>query len=319
MLKLRPYQEEAVAAVYQALRDRDDNPCVVIPTAGGKTPVMATICKDAVGRWGGRVLILAHVKELLQQAAGKLNLVCPEIDVGVYSAGLKRRDTRHSVIVAGIQSVYRKACDLDAFDLVLIDEAHLLPPDGEGMYRTFLKDARAVNPNLRVVGFTATPFRMKSGMICAPENVLNHVCFEIGVKELIVQGYLCPLVTRASRNKIDTSGLHIRAGEFVAGEAEELMDHSDLVEAAYRQIKLTTGKEPAEITRDEWNAFKKEHPKLEFEASVIHQLKEVRNRASYDGVFVKKEYLLNNMLEFKHIIELLHNLISTNQKTQKHF
>ena len=60
------------------------------PTAGGKTPVMATICKDAVGQWGGRVLILAHVRELLQQAADKLRTICPDVPFGVYSAGLKR-------------------------------------------------------------------------------------------------------------------------------------------------------------------------------------------------------------------------------------
>ena len=97
MLKLRPYQEEAVASIYRHLQDRDDNPCVVIPTGGGKTPVMATVCKDAVGRWKGRVLILAHVKELLEQAVEKLNIVAPEMwhQIGVYSAGLKSRDTDH--------------------------------------------------------------------------------------------------------------------------------------------------------------------------------------------------------------------------------
>ena len=238
MLELRPYQEEAVAAIYRHLRERDDNPCVVIPTGGGKTPVMATVCRDAVGRWNGRVLILAHVKELLEQALEKIHLVAPEMwmQTGIYSAGLKSRDTEHPIIIAGIQSVYRRACELDAFDLVIIDEAHMIPPDGDGMYRTFLEDARKVNPNLRVIGLTATPFRMKSGMICEPDNVLNHVCYEIGVKELIVQGYLCPLVTKGSREALDTSGLHVRAGEFVAGEAEDLMDRDDLVESACREI-----------------------------------------------------------------------------------
>ena len=72
MIVLRKYQEAAKAAVYDHLRTRNDNPCVVIPTAGGKTPVMASICKDAVTTWGGRVLVLAHVKELLEQAADKL-------------------------------------------------------------------------------------------------------------------------------------------------------------------------------------------------------------------------------------------------------
>ena len=111
MLTLRPYQQNAVDAVYHHLRERDDNPVVVIPTGGGKTPVMATICRDAVQQWNGRVLVLAHVKELLQQSVDKLRQVCPDLLVGVYSAGLKRRDTEHAVIVAGIQSVYKRACE----------------------------------------------------------------------------------------------------------------------------------------------------------------------------------------------------------------
>src|SRR5215470_8740462 len=119
MLLLRPCQGAAQAAVYDYLRAHDDNPCVVIPTAGGKTPVMASICQDAVGRWEGRVLILAHVKELLEQAADKLAKVCPEVRFGVYSAGMRRRETGRPVIVAGIQSVYRRAGELDAFDLVI--------------------------------------------------------------------------------------------------------------------------------------------------------------------------------------------------------
>lgn len=231
-MQLRPYQSRSVDAVYEHLRTRDDNPCVVIPTAGGKTPVMATICKDAVERWNGRVLILAHVKELLEQTADKLRAVCPEVDFGIYSAGLKRRDTSNQVIVAGIQSVYRRACDLDAFDLVLVDEAHMIPHEGDGMYRQFLTDAKVVNPHLRVVGFTATPFRMKTGPICTPEGILNHVCFEVGVRELIRDGYLCPLITKAGINKADFNQLHIRAGEFVADEVEDLMDDEQLVESA---------------------------------------------------------------------------------------
>jgi len=271
MLELRPYQQEAVEWIYRHLRERDDNPCVVIPTGGGKTPVMAQVCKDAVGRWNGRVMILAHVRELLEQNREKLHMVAPEMwmKTGVYSAGLKTRDTEHPIIVAGIQSVYKRACEFDAFDLIVIDEAHMIPPDGDGMYRTFLEDARKVNPNVRLIGLTATPYRMKSGMICAPENVLNHVCYEIGVKELIVQGYLCPLVTKASREKIDTSKLHIRAGEFVAGEVEDLMNTDDRVESACREIFEQTrnrksvlifaagvahGKHVAEVLRDKFEA-----------------------------------------------------------------
>lgn len=236
MLTLRPYQEQAKAAVYKHLRARADNPCVVIPTAGGKTPVMASICKDSVDRWDGRVLILAHVKELLEQTADKLQTVCPEVSFGIYSAGLKRRDTEHPVIVAGVQSVYRRACQLDAFDLIMVDEAHLIPREGDGMYRKFLADALVVNPNVRIVGFTATPFRLKTGPICTPEGFLNRVCYEVGVRELIRDNYLCPLVTKAGRVKADTSALHVRAGEFVADEVEDLMDQETLVRAACAEI-----------------------------------------------------------------------------------
>ena len=166
----------------------------------------------------------------------KLSTICPEVKFGVYSAGLKRRDTEHAVIVAGIQSVYKKACDLGAFNLIIVDEAHLIAPDGEGMYRTFLADAKVINPEVRVIGLTATPFRLKSGMICGPENILNHVCYEVGVKELIRDGYLCRLVTKAGLQKADTSDLHVRAGEFVADEVENLMDQDGLVIAACTEI-----------------------------------------------------------------------------------
>lgn len=205
---------------------------------------MATVCKDAVGHWNGRVLILAHVKELLEQAVDKLHLVAPEMSkkVGIYSAGLKSRDTEPPIIIAGIQSVYKRACEFEAFDLIIIDEAHMIPPDGDGMYRTFLEEARKVNPIVRVIGLTATPFRMKSGMICAQENPLNYVCYEIGVRELIVQGYLCPLIAKGSRDQVDTSGLHVRAGEFVQSEVEGLMNTDERIELACREI--------VELTRD---------------------------------------------------------------------
>jgi DNA repair protein RadD len=235
-VQLRPYQQEAVNAVYRYLREHDDNPVVVAPTGSGKSAIIAAICTDAANKWNGRVIVLAHVKELLEQAVDKLKAVCPSLDVGIYSAGLGRRDIGHAVIVAGIQSVYRRACELDTFDLVIVDECHLIPPEGEGMYRQFLADLKVVNPQLRIIGLTATPFRMKSGMICSEDHFLNAVCYEIGIRELIRDGYLCPLVSKAGSQRADTSGLHVRGGEFVADEVEQLMDQDELVESACREI-----------------------------------------------------------------------------------
>ncbi|MGE0609901.1 MAG: DEAD/DEAH box helicase family protein [Pirellulales bacterium] len=243
IVELRPYQTAAVEAVYHYLRDHDDNPCVVIPTAGGKTPVMATICRDAVQRWQGRVLVLAHVKELLEQSVEKLRLIAPDLKVGIYSAGLRRRDTDTSILVAGIQSIYKRACELDPFDLILVDECHVVPRTDDTMYVRFLKDAKVVNRYLRTVGFTATPFRLDSGAICqlaTDGGLLNAICYEIGVRELISQHYLCPLITKAGRHKPDISQLHIRGGEFMADEVEQLVDQDRLVEAACGEIMSLT-------------------------------------------------------------------------------
>ena len=236
MYDLRPYQSDAVKAVYDHLRDKDTNPCVVIPTAGGKSLCIAEVAKDAVVKWHGRVLILAHVKELVEQNAGKIKAIQPDLPVGIYSAGLDSRDIEQPVIVAGIQSIYNKADIFKPFDLVMIDECHLIPPDGEGRYQTFLNAAKERNPNVRLIGWTATPYRTQGGLICKPENLLNEVCYEIGVKELINRGYISNITAKAGKFTPDTDGLHVRAGEFVAEDVEKLMGEDGLVNSACREI-----------------------------------------------------------------------------------
>jgi DNA repair protein RadD len=235
-MELRPYQQAAVESVYCYLREQDGNPVVCIPPAGGKTPILATIASDAVNLWNGRVLVVTHVRELVEQAVDKLRRVCPGLPVGVFSAGLKRRDTEQSVIAASIQSIYRRACELGRFDLIIVDEAHLLPPDGDGMYRSFLSDARVINPHVRLIGLTATPYRLDSGLIYGPNNLLTDICFEAGIRDLIRDGYLCPLISKAGQQKADLENLHIRQGEFLADEVDEAMDRDDLVESACAEI-----------------------------------------------------------------------------------
>jgi DNA repair protein RadD len=242
MIQLRDFQQEAVNAVYSHLRERDDNPCVSIATGGGKSYIVGQIAADATRLWNGRVLILAHVKELLEQNAEKLRKLCPEIDLGIYSAGLKKRDIKNAVIIAGIQSIYKRACELGRFDIAIVDECHTISHEGDGMYRTFFNDAHVINPSLRIVGLTATPYRMKGGLICKPENILNHICYEANIKQMIVDGYLCPLITRGGKIKANLNDLHIRGGEFIASEIEEAMDKAALVHAACDEI--------VDLTRD---------------------------------------------------------------------
>ncbi len=243
LMQLRYYQQEAVNACYKYLRDQEGNPCIVLPTGAGKTPVMATICKD-IAQYGERVMVLAHVKELLEQTANTLAVMTDNVEIGVYSAGLKRRDLTQPVIVAGIQSVYKRAFEFgnanEKIDWVIVDECHLIPPKEGGMYRDLLKDLTTANPDLKVVGLTATPYRMSSGMVCGPDNILQEICYEVGVKELIVKGYLSPLISKSGMKRPDTSKLRKIAGEFAADEVSKLMDTESLVFSACHEIVAKT-------------------------------------------------------------------------------
>lgn len=239
-MELRVYQQEAINAIYSWLRNHDGNPCCVAPTGSGKAILIAQVCKDAVLKWGGRVCVVAHVKELLEQEADKLQKLCPEVKFGVYSAGLGSKEKDGDVIIAGIQSVYKKAEELGGFNLILVDECHLIPPSGDGMYQTFLQDMKQINPRVRLIGFTATPYRTGSGYIVGDDQLLTDVCYDIGIKELIRDGYLSKLTTKGGSTKPDCSSLHIDRGEFVASEVEELVNTPENVcQACYDIVQKT--------------------------------------------------------------------------------
>lgn len=246
-MELRDYQQEAVDRTYDFLRKGRGNPCIVTPTASGKSVIIAKIVTDAVSRWKGRVLILAHVKELLEQNASKIMALCPGIDIGIYSAGLSKRDTGNSVIVAGIQSVANRACELGKFDLIIIDEAHCIPSSGEGQYRTFIHDAKIVNPNIRIIGLTATPYRLDGGLICREENILNDISYEVGIKDMIVRGYLCPVISKAGIAEANLSNVHTRCGEFVNSELDREMNRDELVRTSCEEIVSLTADRNAVI------------------------------------------------------------------------
>lgn len=236
-MNLRTYQREAADSVNAALAARDDNPLVVIPTAGGKTVVFATLIREWLNQWpNSRICILAHVKELLSQAEGKLRSVWPEAPVGVWSAGMGRKEGNRPITIAGIQSIYKKAFDFDPWDVLIVDEAHLIPTNGEGMYRRFIREATQANPRLRVIGFTATPYRLSGGHIAAPSHILNHVCYEADVKSLIADGFLCRLTSKAGESVADTSHVQVRNGDFVPDQLAAAVDTDALVSGAVREI-----------------------------------------------------------------------------------
>jgi DNA repair protein RadD len=184
-------------------------------------------------------MVLAHRKELIDQNAAKIKALLPDMSVGLYSAGLRRYAMDEDIIVAGIQSIHKKAPLFGRRHLCIIDEVHLVPRDGEGMYRTFLEELAELNPRLRLTGLTATPYRTGEGSICTKDGLFQAVCYEAKLQPLIAGGYLCPITSAPAVASVDTSNLRIRAGEFVAGEMERLF--GDNVSAACEEIVSKTG------------------------------------------------------------------------------
>ena len=219
---LRDYQKAAVDAFFAtAKRDPKTRTLIVAPTASGKSHIIAAIASHTAKFPGYNVLILQHRKELIEQNAGKLTaLGC---DVAIYSAGLGQKQIS-KITLAGIQSIYKKADHLPPISLVIVDEVHLLPPTGSGMYQTLLASLVKKNPNLKMVGLTATPFRMKTGSLVEDDGLFKDVCYTISMHELIKQGYLCPVTSKVSRESISTEGIKIRQGEYVLSEAAERFD-----------------------------------------------------------------------------------------------
>jgi DNA repair protein RadD len=162
------------------------------------------------------------------------------MDVGIYSAGLNSKQVEQDIVCAGIQSIYKQAHTLGARHLVIIDECHLIPKDGDGMYRTFLKELQEINPRMRVIGLTATPYRTGEGHLCDGDGLFSKVVYETSITELIHNGYLSPITNRISKTKYDTSSLHIRGGEFIESELQALFTDYSKIKLATDEILATT-------------------------------------------------------------------------------
>ncbi len=218
-LSLRPYQRAAIEALYDYFSASSGNPLVVMPTGTGKSLCIAGFTREAIAAYGDtRVLILTHVKELIQQNFMAMLRAWPEAPAGIYSAGLSRRDIHAQILFAGIQSIHHHARQVQRCDLVLIDEAHLLGRGDSGMYRSFLAQLNEINAGLlKVVGFTATPYRLDSGMLHeGKDRLFTDIAFQVPVLEMIQQGYLCPVVPKQTSTQLDVGGVGTRGGEFIA-------------------------------------------------------------------------------------------------------
>jgi DNA repair protein RadD len=243
-MELRPYQREAVDAIYAYFQEKDGNPLVVMPTGTGKSVVIAGFLRESLYTWNDtRVIVLTHVRELIQQNFNALLRAWPDAPAGIYSAGLNRREMDSQIVFAGIQSIYKRAYEVQRCDLVLIDECHLLAKSESGMYRQFLKTLKVINPDLKVIGFTATPFRMDQGMLYEGDDaIFTDLAYDVPILRMIKEGYLVPLVPKQTKMTLDVSGVHVRGGEFIAKELEDAVNKAEITTGAVDEI-VTGGRD----------------------------------------------------------------------------
>ena len=233
---LREYQQNAMDSLFDYLKSESGHPLVVAPTGSGKSILIAETIRRAIAIDSNvQILIVAHRKELLQQNAEKLQALCPNLDIGLYSASLKSK-VIEQVTVAGIASIYRALDKLQKINLLIVDECHLIMAEAEGMYRKLIESIHEKNPKARIIGFTATPFRMKTGYLTEEGGIFTDIAYEISIRELIEAGFLSRPISKQSVVQADLSDVHIRGGEYILEEAEAAMNQESLTRNAIKEI-----------------------------------------------------------------------------------
>ena len=240
---LRDYQQRAIDQLYDWFRrNAEGHPCLVLPTGSGKSHVVAALCKDALQNWPEtRVLMLTHVRELIEQNADKMRQHWPGAPLGIYSAGLRKRELGEPITFAGIQSVRNKADKLGHIDLVIVDECHLINHRQEGGYRKLIDDLGKINPALRVIGLTATPYRLGHGYITDGDALFDDLIEPVTIEELVHRGFLAPVRSKVTDLKLETDGVHKRGGEYIEAELQAAVNQPLKNDQVVREVIKLAG------------------------------------------------------------------------------
>lgn len=249
MFELRWYQEESINALMNY--NYKHNPLLALPTGTGKSVVIAEFIKRACMSFPNtRIMMLTHVKELVQQNADKLLGVWQQAPLGIYSAGLKERDVGRPITFGSMQSVYKEIERqkesgrwlFGKIDLLIVDEAHLISEKDETTYRKIITALYEANPFIKVIGLTATPYRMKSGML-TDGGIFGEVIYDLTQPEMFVrlikEGYLAPLIPKRTSIEIDVSNVSLIGNEYNLKQLEEVADVDEITFNAVREIVET--------------------------------------------------------------------------------
>lgn len=228
MMQLREYQSRALSMLYDWLEKNAGHPCVVLPTGSGKSVVIAELCRRAITEWPEtRILMLTRSVELINQNAEKLRTIWPGAPMGIYSASAGKKQLGEPITIGGPLSIVRVTKKIGHCDLLLCDEAHDISHKDEGSYRKIINDLMAVNPSMRVIGFTASPFRLGHGLITEKPALFDSLIEPVSIEELIFKGHLATLRSKITKHRLDTSGVHKRGGDFIESDLQKAVDTED--------------------------------------------------------------------------------------------
>lgn len=229
MRKLRPYQEEAVAAAFAVWDSGTQATCISLPTGMGKTVVFAEVARQWRIRHASRVVVIAHRGELIRQAADAIERAtgdAPQLEIASERARVHSNDPVQ-VTVASVQSLCR-ASRLERFDptrygLLIVDEGHHCVPQNS-TYWAVLQHFQQ-NTDLKVLLVSATFDRADK---LAIGQVAESVCYEKTLLDAIDGGWLCrPHQRFVTDIKLDFSKCRTTAGDINAGDLSAVMNEDD--------------------------------------------------------------------------------------------
>lgn len=229
MYKLRDYQQQAVNNTVKFFQKKHDPAVIVLPTGAGKSLVIAELARIAKGR----VLVLAHVKELVEQNHEKYTSY--NLSAGIFSASLGKKDWDQKTIFGSVQSVARAPDHFfENFSLLIIDECHRVAEEGDTQYQDVIKKLKKENPELFILGLTATPYRLGLGWIYEYSNLgeiktdkkrfFKQCVFELPLSYMIKNHYLTnPVKVDIPVTCYDFSELTSKDKAFTTAEVEEIL------------------------------------------------------------------------------------------------
>jgi len=225
-LRLRDYQQEAIDNTWEWLRDNDGCPIVDACVGAGKSVIMGAMMKQACEcDPDTRILMITHSSQLVQQNFAKLLNLWGDAPAGIYSAALKRKDLFAQILFATIQSIYKKAYDVGRVDLILVDECHTISRKEKTVWHRFLREITRVNRDVRMIGFSGTPWRLGEGPLTEGDDAIFHgISYRISIMDLIRRGFLVPVTTQSTGIRIETAGLRKTAGDYNIGQLTEAVD-----------------------------------------------------------------------------------------------